>query len=99
MQPENIEDLYPLSPLQEGLLFHAIQTPGEGLHMVQLACGLRGALDEAALELACRRVVERHAVLRTAFVWEGRAGPVQVVCRRVALPFARLDWSDRDPER
>ena len=96
MQPENIEDLYPLSPLQEGLLFHAIQTPGEGLHMVQLACELHGSLDEEALERACRRVVERHPVLRTAFVWEGLGEPVQVVCRRVELPFERLDWRGLD---
>src|SRR5262245_51392773 len=99
MQPENIEDLYPLSPLQEGLLFHALQAPGEALHVVQLACTLRGPLDAAALERACQQVVERHPALRTAFVWEGLNEAVQVVCRSVELPFLRQDWSGLDAER
>jgi amino acid adenylation domain-containing protein/non-ribosomal peptide synthase protein (TIGR01720 family) len=94
MRPENIEDLYPLSPLQQGLLFHTLEAPGSGVYVVQVACNLRGELDAAAFELAWRRTVERHPALRTAFVWEGLDQPVQVVCRGVDLPFLKQDWRD-----
>ena len=97
MRQENIEDIYPLSPLQQGLLFHTLQAPGSGVYVVQLSCLLEGPLDEATFERACRTVVERHAVLRTAFVWEGLDEPVQVVCRQVELPFMGQDWRGLSP--
>ena len=92
MQPENIEDVYPLSPLQQGLLFHTLEAPASGVYVVQVTCSLRGDLDPAAFALAWRRTVERHAALRTAFAWEGLDEPVQVVCRQVDLPLLHEDW-------
>jgi amino acid adenylation domain-containing protein/non-ribosomal peptide synthase protein (TIGR01720 family) len=92
MRPDNIEDIYPLSPLQQGLLFHALEAPGSGVYVVQVSCSLRGELDAATFERSWQRTVERHPVLRTAFVWEGLDEPVQVVCRNVDLPFLRQDW-------
>ncbi|HYN84432.1 MAG TPA: amino acid adenylation domain-containing protein [Pyrinomonadaceae bacterium] len=91
-QNENIEDIYPLSPLQEGILFHSLYTPRTGVYFVQTVFTLRGRLDLDALKNAWRRVIERHPVLRTFFIWERRERPLQVVRRRVALPWEEHDW-------
>lgn len=88
----NIEDIYPLSPMQEGLLFHTIYAPASGVYLTQLSWLLHGELDVAALERTWQQVIERHTVLRTAFVWEGRDKPVQVVRRRVNMPMRIEDW-------
>ena len=87
-----IEDIYPLSPLQQGMLFHSLLTPGAGLYIEQMACTLKGPLDAAAFERAWQVLVERHSILRTAFVWEGLDEPLQVVQSEVAVPFAFHDW-------
>src|SRR5262249_21163843 len=55
-----IEDLYPLSPLQEGILFHSLYAPGSGVYVDQTIAALQGAVDGPALEQACRQLVERH---------------------------------------
>ncbi|WP_408890509.1 non-ribosomal peptide synthase/polyketide synthase [Myxococcus faecalis] len=95
---DNIEDLYPLSPLQGGMLFHAISEPGKGLYFNQLVCELRGALDVEAFAAAWRGVVAAHPVLRTALVWDDVDEPVQVVLREVDLPLREEDWRDLSPE-
>jgi amino acid adenylation domain-containing protein/non-ribosomal peptide synthase protein (TIGR01720 family) len=87
-----IEDLYPLSPLQGGLLFHSLYEPGSGLYIGQLDCLLAGDLDIAAFEAAWRLVVERHPIFRTSFLWEGLDRPLQVVAPRADLPIERHDW-------
>ncbi|MES1241993.1 MAG: amino acid adenylation domain-containing protein [Acidobacteriota bacterium] len=91
----NFETAYALSPLQEGLLFHALYAPQEGVYLDQLSWLLDGPepLDTAALRNAWRRVVERHAVLRTAFSWKRRGSPLQAVLRRVEVPVEEHDWT------
>ncbi|HEY2737411.1 MAG TPA: condensation domain-containing protein, partial [Thermoanaerobaculia bacterium] len=92
MRRENIQDIYPLSPLQQGLLFHALEAPEAGLYCEQLSCQLAGDLDIAAFSAAWQGVLDRHTVLRTVFVWQGMEQPVQVVCRKLSLPVEREDW-------
>src|SRR5436309_7154391 len=87
-----IEDIYPLTPMQQGMLFHALYAPGSEAYFEQLSCGLAGSLDAAAFRRAWQRVMDRHAVLRTAFDWEETAEPMQVVFRQLELPFEELDW-------
>ena len=96
-QRKNIEDAYPLSPLQEGLLFHAVNEPGSGVHVLQIDGELED-LDRDAFEQAWQTVVERHPILRTAFVWEKAKEPFQVVGRQVRLPIERLDWRALTPD-
>ncbi|MFP2931133.1 amino acid adenylation domain-containing protein, partial [Pyxidicoccus sp. 3LG] len=91
---DNLEDLYPLSSLQGGMLFHALAEPGRGLYFNQLLCELRGQLDTEGFLRAWRGVVEAHPVLRTALVWEDVDEPVQVVLREVDLPVRTEDWRD-----
>ncbi|MEO6238542.1 MAG: amino acid adenylation domain-containing protein, partial [Vicinamibacterales bacterium] len=95
----NLEDLYPLSPMQQGMLFHSIYAPGSGVYFEQSVFTLTGDFDPAVFERAWQAVVDRHAILRTAFLWEDLENPVQAVQRHVDLPIERHDWRgqpDRD---
>jgi amino acid adenylation domain-containing protein len=93
MIQENVEAIYALTPLQQGILFHTLYAPGSGEYFEQFSGPLEGRLDADAFERAWQRVLDRHPVLRTAFVWEGLERPRQVVHKRLRLPFERLDWS------
>ncbi|HUG36046.1 MAG TPA: amino acid adenylation domain-containing protein, partial [Candidatus Limnocylindrales bacterium] len=94
-----VEDVYRLSPLQEGLTFHSRYAPGRGQYRVQVLVTLKGALDPEILAYAWRRVIARHPILRTVFHWEAVEHVVQVVLRRPFVQLERLDWSAEDPER
>lgn len=87
-----IEDIYELTPLQEGMLFHTLYAPESSVYNIQLDFSLEGSLNQGALEQAWRALVERHAPLRTAFVWERVAKQFQVVHRQTDLQIARHDW-------
>jgi non-ribosomal peptide synthase protein (TIGR01720 family) len=87
-----IEDLYPLSPLQQGMLFHALHAPGSGDYVVQMSVGFGADLDVAAFERSWQQVVDRHAVLRTSFYWLGLDEPLQRVHARLPLVWERRDW-------
>ncbi|AUB35491.1 Non-ribosomal peptide synthetase component F [Nostoc flagelliforme CCNUN1] len=89
---KNVEFIYPLSPMQQGMLFHTLYEPNSGMYFQQLSCSLRGHLNLSAFEQAWQRVVERHPVLRTAFLWEKRSQPLQIVCKSVNLPWTNYDW-------
>ena len=92
-----LEDVYPLSPLQQGLLFHTLEAPRGDVYFLHLSCRFEGTLDREAFRRACEAVVARHPVLRTAFVWEGLPEPLQVVSRSVALPWEEQDWRGVEP--
>jgi amino acid adenylation domain-containing protein len=96
---DNIEHFYPLSPLQEGLLYHSLSEPDSASYFNQTIASLRGELDVAAFERAWQRVVDHHPVLRTFFVWEDLPAPVQVVERGVRMPIEHLDWRGLSPDR
>ena len=91
MNADQIEDVYTLTPNQQGILFHAISRPGSGLYLEQWTCTARD-LDTALLRRAWQKVIDRHPALRTTFHWEGLKQPVQVVHRRAGLPFIEEDW-------
>ncbi|HEX8820243.1 MAG TPA: amino acid adenylation domain-containing protein, partial [Archangium sp.] len=89
---EPVEDVYPLSPMQQGLLFHALLSPGTGVYLVQSSWSFHSPLDTAVFQRAWAALVQRHAILRTSFRWEGLNEPVQVVHARPELPWQELDW-------
>jgi amino acid adenylation domain-containing protein len=88
------EDLYPLTPLQQGLLFHSLYEPQSGVYIEQLSCLLRGHLDHSAFLSAWKMVIGRSIPLRTAFMWEELDSPMQVVLPAEAPPLIELDWRD-----
>jgi amino acid adenylation domain-containing protein len=91
MIADNIADAYPLSPMQEGLLFHSLYAPESGAYVTQLTCTL-SRLKVVAFTQAWQCVIDRHAILRTAFAWQSLEKPLQVVGRRAQLPLVRHDW-------
>ncbi|RMF26124.1 MAG: non-ribosomal peptide synthetase, partial [Chloroflexi bacterium] len=97
MAMKNVQDFYPLSPMQQGMLFHSLLAPEAGMYIEQLSCTLRGDLDVSAFTRAWQRVVDRHPILRTAFIGEGLKEPIQVVHRRVRLPIEQQDWRTLPP--
>ncbi|BBA33066.1 putative linear pentadecapeptide gramicidin synthetase LgrB [Methylocaldum marinum] len=92
-----VEDIYPLSSMQQGMLFHTLHVPESGLYFEQLSGILDGDLDVAAFERAWQYVLERHPSLRTGFLWEGLDEPLQVVRSNVTLSWHHEDWREISP--
>jgi amino acid adenylation domain-containing protein/non-ribosomal peptide synthase protein (TIGR01720 family) len=90
----DIEDIFRLTPMQEGMLFHSLMTPEKDAYFIQVSFTLRGTLDASAFTHAWQRVTDRHPALRSAFVWEETRRPVQVIHRRIKLLLEQEDWSD-----
>src|ERR1041384_3182925 len=97
MKREDIEAIYPLSPLQHGLLFHSLYAPESGLYFEQISGALHGRLDVSAFERAWQQVIDRHSILRTSFHLEQADRPLQVVQRHIPLPLDRQDWRSLPP--
>ena len=89
------KDAYPLSPMQQGMLFHSVSAPASDVYVQQLSCRLRGTIELDRFERAWAELFRRHAVLRTAFAWHGLPEPLQVVGERVRVPLEVLDWREQ----
>ncbi|HKQ73501.1 MAG TPA: amino acid adenylation domain-containing protein, partial [Blastocatellia bacterium] len=96
---ENIEAVYPLSPMQQGMYFHSLYAPDSGVYIGQLNCRFIGELDVDAFQRSCQQVVDRHPLLRTAFVGASQERLMQVVGKHVKLPFELLDWRELSAEQ
>jgi len=90
----NVEDIYPMSPMQQGILFHCLYEPGTGLYLLEMNCRIEAVLDVPAFRRAWEEVIRRHAVLRTGFLWDGMPRPMQVVRKQVELPWRQEDWRE-----
>ncbi|MEU7631077.1 amino acid adenylation domain-containing protein [Nocardia sp. NPDC049220] len=90
-----LDDIWPLTPLQTGLLFHA-QLADESLdaYIVQLCAELGGHVDADRLRRAAQAILTRHPNLRTAFVRDSAGRPVQVVHQHVDIPFTQIDVTE-----
>ncbi|HEU4325263.1 MAG TPA: amino acid adenylation domain-containing protein, partial [Roseiflexaceae bacterium] len=99
MTQKPIEDIYPLSPMQQGMLFHTLYAPTSDVYVSQMHCTLHEPIDIAAFERAWQRVVDRHPILRTIFLWEKRDEPLQVVRRAARLAWIHHDWRDAAPDQ
>ncbi|MEM1367728.1 MAG: amino acid adenylation domain-containing protein, partial [Cyanobacteria bacterium P01_H01_bin.15] len=92
-----IADMYPLSPMQQGLLFHSLLTPVGGSYVPQVVLTLSGVIDSDIFKTAWQTIFQRHTILRTGFYWEQREEPFQVVYRQVPLPWVEQDWIELPP--
>ncbi|MGH8863688.1 MAG: amino acid adenylation domain-containing protein, partial [Burkholderiales bacterium] len=97
-EPRNVEDIYPLGSMQEGLLLHTLMSPHSGIYLMQDRYAIQGHLDMNAFRNAWQQVVDTHAVLRTAFVWNLRSKPHQIVYKKADVPFEVLDWRELSSE-
>ncbi|KAF0865633.1 non-ribosomal peptide synthase/polyketide synthase [Pseudomonas sp. LD120] len=87
-----VEDLYPLSPMQQGMLFHTLYEQGAGDYINQLRVDVDG-LEPERFRQAWQAAIDRHDILRSGFLWQGELpAPVQVVHKRIALDFVEHDW-------
>ncbi|MFH8800533.1 amino acid adenylation domain-containing protein [Streptomyces sp. NPDC017936] len=94
----NLSDVLPLTPLQEGLLFHAVSGRRElDVYTVQLVLDLSGPLDAARLRTAAERFLDRHPHLRAGFRYRDNGEPVQLVPRTAVLPWREDDVRGRTP--
>ncbi len=89
---QSIEDLYELSPMQQGMLFHTLYAPESEVYFEQLLCILSGELNFPAFQKAWEQVVARHSILRSSFFWEEIEKPLQMVSKQVDLPWEKMDW-------
>ncbi|MCA1779340.1 MAG: amino acid adenylation domain-containing protein [Xanthomonadaceae bacterium] len=93
---ENIQTVYPLSPIQHGMLFHTLLEPGSGVYIPQTVLALNGAMDESAFARAWQLMMDRTDVLRTMFVRLDTDKPLQIVLKKVRSPLNILDWRQRE---
>lgn len=98
MKMRNVEDIYPLSPMQQLMLMQSLSDAQSGLLFEQLLCTLQGPLQPELLQRAWQLLIERHAMLRTAFLWEGLEQPLQVVRQQIKLPWTLHDWRGQSPD-
>lgn len=96
MTERSIETAFPMTPLQEGMLYHTLRFPTSPVYRGQCTATLRGPLDETVFRDAWSALAARHQAFRSFFAWEGRDRPLQVVWDGVDLPWRMLDWSEVD---
>ncbi|MBD2682799.1 amino acid adenylation domain-containing protein [Nostoc paludosum FACHB-159] len=89
---DEIIDIYELSPMQQGMLFHTLYAPNSGVYFEQLICTLDGDLQVLAFQQAWEQVVTRHPVFRTSFHWDELDKPLQVVHGKVDVPWEQQNW-------
>ncbi|AGC43389.1 non-ribosomal peptide synthetase [Myxococcus stipitatus DSM 14675] len=95
---KNVDDVYRLTPMQQGILFHTLEAAGTGAYVEQVYWTWHGDIDMDALQKAWGQVVERHGSLRTAFFWEKLPEPLQAVRRKVTVALEHQDWRDTPAE-
>ena len=95
LDKHQIEAIYPLSPMQQGLLFHSVYSEQERAYHAQASWCLQGVLDVDRFRDAWQQVITRHPVLRTLFIWEELDTPRQAVLKpeAVQLPWVFEDWT------
>jgi len=94
----NIEDLYPLTPLQEGILFHHLfKAQGGDPYVVSILLSVSSRQQLERVAVALQAVIDAHGVLRTAFFWKELPRPVQVVHRRALLPMTEVTLESGRP--
>ena len=91
----DLQEILPLSPLQEGLLFHGLfDGAAPDVYTVQFVMDIEGDLDLECLRAACAELLERHPHLGARFVSVGSRAPVQVIAHDAAIPVTRVDLTD-----
>ncbi|AXO89060.1 amino acid adenylation domain-containing protein [Pseudomonas parafulva] len=92
----DIEDVYPLTPMQEGLLLHTLLEPGTGIYYMQDRYRINSELDPARFAQAWQAVVARHEALRASFSWNAGEAMLQIIHKPGNTPLDYQDWRDLD---
>jgi acyl carrier protein len=97
MNSKPVEAIYSLSPQQKGMLFETLFGGESGIFIEQEVSTWKGPVNVMAFQRAWQQIVDRHSVLRTAFVWKEQDEPLQVVLRQVRLLIEEGDWRNLPP--
>ena len=89
---DNISDIYPLTPLQQGMLFHSVFDQKNDVYFASFNWLLEGQIDAGLFRDAWNFVINEHQSLRSAVVWQGLSEPLQLVFDSAEMPFAVEDW-------
>ena len=87
-------DTYPLSPMQQGMLFHSLYAPDSGVYIKQIVCTLNEEVDVTLLHEIWQQTAARHGILRTALRCQDLERPVQEEYASVDVPWLELNWQD-----
>jgi amino acid adenylation domain-containing protein len=98
MTSRNVEDVYPLSPLQQSLLYRHELDTGDKAYWNQISVRLAGDLDVDAFRSTWQQIIDRHATLRTRFVHDKSGRPLQAVHTSIELPWHFQDLSGFDEQ-
>ncbi|MGY1880771.1 non-ribosomal peptide synthase/polyketide synthase [Pseudomonas reactans] len=91
-----VDDIYPLSPMQQGMLFQSLFGQGSGDYINQMRVDVQG-LDVARFQAAWQVALEHHDILRTGFLWQTELEqPLQVVYKAAQVPLVEHDWQQRE---
>ncbi len=93
-----LEDIYDLSPVQQGMLFHTLSNSERAAYTEQVCVELRGDLDVEIFEQAWQHVIAQHTSLRTSFAWRGLSRPLQIVHQRLEITVDCHDRQDLMPD-
>ncbi|MBV7326658.1 hypothetical protein KFU94_00060 [Chloroflexi bacterium TSY] len=91
---KNVEDIYPLSPMQQGMLFHTLYNAESDVYLTQAGYVLGENVDISLFRQTWQKLLDRHPALRSAFVWDGLDKPLQIVYQDVAISWDEQDWRD-----
>ncbi|MEJ5904810.1 amino acid adenylation domain-containing protein, partial [Pseudomonas kermanshahensis] len=87
----NVQEIYPLAPLQEGILYHHLSAEQGDPYLLQTRLAFDSVERLLAWAGALQKVIDRHDILRTAVLWQGLAQPLQVVWRKAELVVSEID--------
>ncbi|OZI23950.1 hypothetical protein CAL26_11120 [Bordetella genomosp. 9] len=96
LDPAVVADIYPATPLQQGLLLHTLMTPGSGIYLMQDRYRFDRRIEPAAMARAWRCVGQRHEALRAGFAWRGGQAPMQIIHHDAGAPVDVHDWRGQD---
>lgn len=99
MANANIEAIFPLNAVQDGVLYHTLYSPGSSLYVQQYVASIEGPLDPDRFESAWKTVIGRHQAMRSFVTWDERDQPLQVVRGSVTPEWNRRDWSGLEVEK
>ncbi|MDB5054622.1 MAG: lchAC [Bacilli bacterium] len=93
-QKDQVADIYYLSPMQEGMLFHTLLHPGQSFYIEQMSMQVKGSLRSDLLEQSMSAMVDRYDIFRTVFVYEKLKRPVQAVMKQRTFKVREIDLSN-----
>ncbi|GGH14296.1 non-ribosomal peptide synthetase [Mucilaginibacter phyllosphaerae] len=93
---KSIEAIFPLTPMQQGMLFHSIIDENQTAYFQQVHCCFEGKADPDIIKQAWKVLLQRHEVLRSSFYWELQKESMQVIMQHAEVPVTVMDWTDKN---